>query len=457
MTEDINPRQQRALNFFAAGKNLLDFATASALVYYLAFVALVPAVLVGVIVFAGKLCGMLFSDFACSIFDKLSRKNTVYNILSPVLTLIFGAALFFPVGVYGKVSKGFDALTVVYPLVTLVLWQIVFEFSCARCETCDASHRHIGHIWRSAGAVLALFAIPVGLIRDNTYGFLTGTAVLILAGSVLFAVSLPLIKYPSCVEKTNLSISLKTLFKTTAAKKLTISILIGALYPLLWLAAMPVLTYRYASGNVAVALIYLGVFGGAYFTGTLISAATFGSLEKKYELKKLYTDARIITGISLALVFVMYFAFNDVTKALCVTLTALCILAAGAAKAVSDLSVGALCEIMDENLARPFGKVKKAINVFSVAVSALILGIALQIMGFTGMKTAEINAFLSAGGNFLRAIEYASFIRGLFIVALIIPALSSLLAIIPVLGYSLDEEIKKGENLHNDEKENLHA
>lgn len=290
--------------------------------------------------------------------------------------------------------------------------------------------------------------------QGERIGFLISSAIFAILGSALFqVVGLGTReKIAPSEEKYSLIDNFKIMWRNKPFRKIMISGIVGSPKMLLMLAAMPLITYYFASKSPVMALLYMIILGGALFAGNLGVMAFVPKLNEKYSKKNLYLWGNAI-GIPPYLgVFFMYLI--DPTNLVAwywIIIAAILFFFAGISTGLTlVVQTYMIADCVDyeehERNVRPDGVFfsgQTFIAKITMGIATLLSGLIYEIYGFTDANVNKVNAYVSAGQQPRLVPEFAPYMKALFIMVSIPPAIGCLLSILPMINYPLTDKKSK--------------
>lgn len=466
------------------GQNILYNIIGACLAYYLQFTILVPAMTVSLIMTFARVWDAFNDPIMGTIVDRTRTKFgkcRPYLMAVPVPILIITVLCFTSFGFYGEGSAAMDRGIVAWAAITYVLWGMTYTIGdiplwgvTALMTESDKDRNKLLSLARIFGGIgggitlLAMqpIALGIGAALTNTpiangnpaigekYGFLIAAAIFAIVGAGTFQLCGFFVKerIPASSKKYTLKDNFKIMLGNKPFRQVLVSGILGSPKMLLALAAMPIVTYYFASKSPILALVYMVLLGGGMFIGQFVAMAFTPKLLTKFTKKKLYNYGNLIGVIPFLSIFVAYLtAPNSLTHPLAILVCFLLFLLAGGSMGLTTvLQSLMIADAVDyeeyKNGTRPdavFFSGQTFIAKLTTGIATIISGIAYTVVNFSDSKVAELNAFIEAGGIPREASPYSSFMMILFFLVSVPPAIGCLLAIIPTWNYSLDDDEHK--------------
>jgi Na+/melibiose symporter-like transporter len=286
-------------------------------------------------------------------------------------------------------------------------------------------------------------------------GFIVAAIIFGIIGSGLFQLVGIFVRerIPASKEAHTLKENFALMWTNKPFRQILLSGLLGSPKALLGLAAMPLVSYYYASKDPLTALLYMVLLGGGMFIGQFAAMAFAPALITRFAKKDIYNYGNLLGVIPFILLFVMYIsAPTGLTQPIYLALCFVMFAFGGAANGVTTvLQSFMIADAVDyeeyHNGIRPDGVFfagQTFIVKLTTGIATILSGIAYSIVGFSDAKVGELNEFIAAGGIPRLEDKYAPYMMVLFFLVSIPPAIGGLLSVIPTWKYALsDEEHKK--------------
>jgi len=476
-----------------AGQNILYNVVGASLAYYLQFTILIPAIAVSVITAAARVWDAVNDPMMGTIVDKTRSKIgkcRPYLLAVPAPVFITTVMCFLNFGFFDpskEMFEGANALIVIWAAVAYILWGMTYTvgdiplWSLPSLMTESKDDRGkllaLARIFGGIGGGIALLgAQPLALMlgkklvpfaakitdfgansavtreaAGERLGFVLTALIFGVLGCGLFQLvgifSRERIK-PS-KEKYSLGKNFSLMWTNKPFRQILLSGLMGSPKFLLGLAAMPLVTYYYASKDSGMALIYIVLLGGGMFIGQFAAMGTAPKVANKYGKKHVYNYSNLAGAIPFAAIFVMYqIAPMSLTRPVFIAISFVLFILGGAANGfTSVMSTLMISDAVDyeeyHNGTRPDGVFfsgQSFLTKLNTGIATLLSGLAYSAVGFSDAKVAELNAFIAAGNIPREAPQYQKFMMILFFIVSIPPAIGSILSVIPTWHYCLDDK-----------------
>ncbi len=287
--------------------------------------------------------------------------------------------------------------------------------------------------------------------QGERWGFLLAAVIFSVIGGALFQLCGPSIKErvaPS-EEKHSLKENFQLMWKNKPFRQILLSGILGSPKQLLSLAAMPLITYYFASKDAFMALVYMALLGGGMFVGMFVAMALCPKLLTKFSKKDLYNYSNLISVIPFLLI---YFAYLIDPRGLIawywIAIFFVLFLFAGAATGITGvLQSYMIADCIDyeeyHNGIRPDGAFfagQTFIAKLTAGIATILSGIFYAIYGFSDAAVDKVNNYISAGLIPREINEFDPYMRVLFVIVSIPPAIGCILSVIPTWKYCLDDK-----------------
>lgn len=287
--------------------------------------------------------------------------------------------------------------------------------------------------------------------QGERWGFLIAAVIFSVVGCALFQLTGPGIKEriaPS-EEKHSLKENFKLMWSNKPFRQILISGVLGSPKNLLSLAAMPLITYYFASKNALMALVYMALLGGGMFAGMFIAMALCPKLLTKFTKKDIYNYGNLAGVIPFVAIFVAYLIDpRGLANWYWVAIFFIFFLIAGASNGVTSvLQSYMIADCVDyeeyHNGIRPDGVFfsgQTFIAKMQAGIATVLSGVFYAIWGFSDAAVEKVNDYISAGLIPRDIPEFDPYMEVLFLIISIPPAIGCILSVIPTWKYCLDDK-----------------
>lgn len=465
------------------GQNIIYNVISAALAYYLQFTLLIPAIIVSVIMTGARVWDAFNDPMMGSIVDKTRTKwgkCRPYLLFVPIPVFLVTMFCFFN-GFFDPsmgMFEGKNAIVIIWAAVSYIMWGMTYTIgdiplwgiTALMTQNPDDRNKLLSYarIFGGIGGGITLLAIqPLSLkigemmaermgspAQGERVGFILGALIFSLVGTALFQLAGLFTK--ERITASNESYTLKQNFKIAIKNKpfrqIMLSGLLGSPKQLLALAAMPLVTYYYASKNPTMAVVYMALLGGGVFIGQFVSMALVPKLLTKFSKKNLYNYSNLLSVIPYVSIFIMYLiAPQNLVDPKYLVISFFLFTAGGATMGITlVLQSLMIADSVDyeeyTNGIRPdavFFSGQSFITKLTTGIATIISGIAYAAVGFSDANIEKLNAFIADGGVPRVEAEYSSYMLVLFFLVSIPPAIGCLLSVIPTWRYVLDDKEHK--------------
>ena len=287
--------------------------------------------------------------------------------------------------------------------------------------------------------------------QGEKWGFLIAAVVFAIVGTVLFQLTGPGIKErvaPS-EEKHSLKENFKLMWTNKPFRQILISGVLGSPKNLLSLAAMPLITYYFASKDAFLALVYMALLGGGMFAGMFVAMAICPKLLTKFSKKDIYNYGNLAGIVPFLAIFFAYLIDpTGLASWYWVAIFFILFLVAGASQGVTSvLQSYMIADCVDyeeyHNGIRPDGVFfsgQTFIAKMQAGIATVLSGAFYAIWGFSDAAVDKVNNYISAGLIPREIPEFAPYMEVLFVIVSIPPAIGCILSVIPTWKYCLDDK-----------------
>ena len=290
--------------------------------------------------------------------------------------------------------------------------------------------------------------------QGERIGFLISSIIFTVIGAALFQfVGLGTReKIAPSEKKYSLIDNFKIMWRNKPFRKIMISGVLGSPKMLLMLASMPLITYYFASKSPVMALVYMVLLGGTLFGGNLGVMAFVPKLNEKISKKNLHIWGNII-GIPpyLAVYFIYLIDPRNLVAWYWLIVSAVLFFFAGISMGITTVvQTYMIADCVDyeeyENNVRPDGVFfsgQTFIAKITTGIATLLSGLIYSAYGFSDANVDKVNAYVSAGQQPRLIPEFDPYMRALFVMVSIPPAIGCLLSILPMINYPLTDKKSK--------------
>jgi len=473
-----------------AGQNILYNIIGASLAYYLQFTILIPAIAVSTIMAIARVWDAFNDPMMGTIVDKTRTKIgkcRPYLLAVPGPILIITILCFVNFGFFDpsmRMFEGNNALIVIWAAVTYVLWGMTYTvgdiplWSITALMSEDDKDRakllSLARIAAGIGGGAALLTIqPIALALGEKFthlfqatdtvsaaaagermGFIVTAVIFGVIGSGLFQLVgiFTRERIPASKESHTLKENFALMWTNKPFRQILLSGLLGSPKALLGLAAMPLVSYYYASKDPKMAIIYMVLLGGGMFIGQFAAMAFAPNLIKRFAKKDIYNYGNLLGTIPFVLLFLMYlYSPQGLTEPIYLVLCFVMFAFGGAANGVTTvLQSYMIADAVDyeeyHNGIRPDGVFfsgQTFIVKLTTGIATILSGVAYSIVGFSDKAVGELNDFIAAGGIPRLEPKYANYMMVLFFLVSIPPAIGGVLSVIPTWKYALSDEEHK--------------
>jgi len=470
-----------------AGQNVIYSIIGATLAYYLQFTILVPAIAVGVIMTIARVWDAFLDPMMGTIVDKTRTKwgkCRPFLLFVPVPILILTVLCYTNFGFFDNslgMFHGKNALIIIWAAASYIIWGTIYSagdvplWGITALMTEDQKDRakllSLARIAGGIGAGITVIAIqPIALQLGKNFthffkatakvssaaagermGFIAAVAIFGVLGTIAFQMAgvFARERIPASKETHSLKENFKLMWTNKPFRQILLSGILGSPKQLLTLAAMPLITYYYASKDPTLALAYMALMGGGIFLGQFVAMGFVPRLLKRVSKKNAYNYSNLLSTIPFVGVFVLYLiGRTNLTHPVYLILSILMFAFGGAAGGITTvLQSLMIADAVDyeeyHNGIRPDGVFfagQTFIAKLTTGIATILSAIAYAAVGFSGDKVKQLNDFIAAGGIPRDNPKYEPYIMLLFFLVSIPPAVGCLLSVIPTWHYSLEDD-----------------
>jgi len=483
MAQLMTYRKKELVSFLVsmAGQNALITIINVSLAYFLQFTILIPALVVSIVMTIARFWDA-FNDLLMGTFvDRTNSprgKCIPYLRWVPIPIALLTIACFTSLGIFG--DGGFkDFAIVAFAAFAYLAWDTFYTIGDiplwslpARMTESEHDRNRMISYARVTGAIGSIgamfifqpasFAIGerisaianVSPAEGERWGFFTVAVLFSIIGGLMFLIVGHTAKERIAVtpEKTSFKKNMLIMWNNRPYRQIIISGILSSPRNLLMVVIMPLISYYYASKDPLSAILYLVLLGGVTFIGQFGAMLVAPRLVKNISKKRLYNTSNLISVPPFLMLFMLYLIFpQSMTEPALLAVTSFILLFVGISLGLSIVLITMMIpDTMDleehQTGHRPDGAFMSGLTFFGKlqgGIAAIISGIAYTIVGFSDQRVAEVNDFITAGGIPRLESQYQPFMTVLFFLMTIVPAIGSILAVIPTWRYALDDKDHK--------------
>lgn len=446
-----------------SGQNILYALVSSCFAYYLQFTILVPAFWLGIILSTAKIFDAIKDPFIGAYINKSKWSLAKYLWRLPIPTAII-TVLCFAMKIYSDSNSTFqNATIIIYGFTIFILWEVVFSFGdipmisypnvlCK--EEIDRTNllslRPVGAMVCSICCLIVqplAFAVSGalgGTQKDERNAFFIIVLVFSVGGFVLYQLTVSKERLRHS-EKVNADTKqqFKYIITNPLLKKIIISGLLSSMSALQGVILPALVTFYFSSKNSGLTFLYTFLLGTGSFVGLMISTFLVPILSRKLGNVKSYVLCNLVSALPNILIFVLFLG-NKTTMNTFWNFALMFIFSLISGSFLS-LSSNIRTLLIDDavELEEKLSGTKPTALFFSFqtatvkiqnGVSSLISSIGYMLIGFTSAETAKLNEYIANGFVARESNEYTALFTMMFFMFGVLPAISSLLAVVPFIN-----------------------
>lgn len=446
-----------------SGQNILYALVSSCFAYYLQFTILVPAFWLGIILSTAKIFDAIKDPFIGAYINKSKWSLAKYLWRLPIPTAII-TVLCFAMKIYSDSNSTFqNATIIIYGFTIFILWEVVFSlgdipmisYPNVLCkEEIDRTNllslRPVGAMVCSICCLIVqplAFAVSGalgGTQKDERNAFFIIVLVFSVGGFVLYQLTVSKERLRHS-EKVNADTKqqFKYIITNPLLKKIIISGLLSSMSALQGVILPALVTFYFSSKNSGLTFLYTFLLGTGSFVGLMISTFLVPILSRKLGNVKSYVLCNLVSALPNILIFVLFLG-NKTTMNTFWNFALMFIFSLISGSFLS-LSSNIRTLLIDDavELEEKLSGTKPTALFFSFqtatikiqnGVSSLISSIGYMLIGFTSAETAKLNEYIANGFVARESNEYTALFTMMFFMFGVLPAISSLLAVVPFIN-----------------------
>ncbi len=450
-----------------SGQNILYALISSGFAYYLQFTILIPAFWLGIILSFGKIFDAVKDPFIGFYISKSKWSAEKFLKILPVPTAAL-TVLCFASKIYSFENSGFQNLFIIfYSFLIFIIWETVFSFSDIPMVSYPnligktEEERKVLFSLRNVGAMVCslscLIVQPLafglsdalgGSAKDEQKAFFLVALFFSAFGGLLFysTVSKEKLKSPSKKEGSEKALY-KYIFTNPLLKKVIISGVLASMNSLPGVILPALVTYYFSGKNSGLTFLYTFLLGTGNFAGMIVSTFLVPVISKKLGNIKAYIICNLGGVFPNLLIFLLFLKNKSgMTDLPNFILMFLLLVLSGVFSAFSSNIRTFLIDDATE-LEYKISGVKPTALFFSFVtaiikinggISSLVSSLGYTLIGFTSSETARLNSYISEGFIPRESSEYTPLFTMLFFMFTVLPAVSSVLAVLPFIKKGCD-------------------
>ncbi len=444
-----------------SGQNIIYNVIAVGLALYYTEALYVPPAIVAVLMLVARLWDA-FNDFIMGALVDRTRsrwgKCRPYLMIVPLLIMLSTIGAFSATINYNQNPVA----TVVFIYITYILWGMIYTMGdiplwgitalMTESEKDRTKLLSLARVYGAIGSAIPLlsFVAVVGFFKntgvtfifptEGAYGYFMATLVFSVLGCALFQLVGFNVreKITPTYKVTNIFTNFMLLKKNKPFIQIMISGVLGSAKLMLASCSSYLILWYYANGNESETLFYFAVIGGGFFVGTLVSMYFTPNLLKIFSKKDLYNWSHLLSVIPFVIVFFLFYFQLDT-----IWLISLFIIFAGALQGFPTvLQVSMIADSVDylewKTGEKADGLCFAGLTFLAKLQAAVAYYGALMALSFVGYNSESMQNFVADGG--IARLGYPEVMMALFAIITILPAIGSVLAVIPTWRYCLTEK-----------------
>ena len=445
-----------------SGQNILYALVSSCFAYYLQFTILIPAFWLGMILSSAKILDAVKDPFIGAFINKSKWSLANYLWYLPLPTAVI-TVLCFTMKIYSDGNSTLqNATIIIYGFVVFFLWEIIFSFGdipmisypnvlCReeRERTKLLSLRPVGAMVCSICCLIVqplAFAVSGalgGTQTDERNSFFIIALIFSIVGYIFYqlTVSKEQLKYTE-KKSSNEKQQYRYILTNPLLRKIIISGLLSSMSSLQGVVLPALVAFYFSSKNSGLTFIYTFLLGTGSFVGLMLSTFLVPILSRKLGNEKAYVICNLVSILPNIMIFILYLG-NKTTMNTLGNFAVMFILSLvsgsfmSLASNIRTLLINDAVELEYKLSGKKptalFFSFQTAIIKIQSGVSSLISSAGYMVIGFTSSETAKLNEYIARGFVARESTEYTDLFTMLFFLFGVLPAISSLLAVIPFI------------------------
>ncbi len=443
------------------GQNIIYNVIGVGLALYYTEALYVPPATVALLMLIARLWDACNDFIMGAIVDRTRSKLgkcRPYLLIAPLLIMVITIAAFSAPFNYHQNPT----LTVVFIYVTYILWGMIYTMGdiplwgiTALMTESEKDRTKLLSLARIAGSVgsaipLLTYVTLVGVFKNTgvtsifpnagAYGYFMATLIFAVIGSAMFQLLGFNVteKIVPTYKEANFFKNLALLKQNKPFKQIMLSGILSSTKMMIASCSSYLILWYYANGKEADTMFYFAVIGGGYFIGTLAAMYFTPALLNRFSKKDLYNWSHLLSAIPFVTTFALYMFRMDT-----ILLVSIMIFFAGALQGFPIvLQVSMIADSVDylewKTGEKADGLCFAGLTFLAKLQAAVAYYGALVLLSFVGYNSELMQNYVAAGG--IASEGFPEVMIALFSIITILPALGSLLAVIPMWKYSLSEK-----------------
>lgn len=445
-----------------SGQNILYALVSSCFAYYLQFTILIPAFWLGMILSSAKILDAVKDPFIGAFINKSKWPLANYIWYLPLPTAVITVLCFF-MRIYSDSNSTLtNSMIIIYGFVIFFFWEIIFSFGdipmisypnvlCReeRERTKLLSLRPVGAMVCSICCLIVqplAFAVSGalgGTQTDERNSFFIIALIFSIVGYIFYqlTVSKEQLKYTE-KKSSNEKQQYRYILTNHLLRKIFISGLFSSMSALQGVVLPALVAFYFSSKNSGLTFLYTFLLGTGSFVGLMLSTFLVPILSRKLGNEKAYVICNLVSILPNIMIFILYLG-NKTTMNTLGNFAVMFILSLVSGSFLSlasnirtlliDDAVELEYKLSGKKPTALFFSFQTAIIKIQSGVSSLISSAGYMVIGFTSSETAKLNEYIASGFVARESTEYTDLFTMLFFLFGVLPAISSLLAVIPFI------------------------
>lgn len=426
MMEKVPKKEKLSFALAGLGQNMIyNFSSAYIIIFYTDFLKLLPTA-VGTLMLVARLWDAINDPIMGSIVDKTSTrfgKLRPYLLAVPIPMIVFTILTFVAV----DLSYG---MRLFYAYTTYIIWGMIYTVSdvpywgLSAVMSNDPKERlniiSLARIFSNIGLAIAIVVPPIIIAAFDgaQLGYTVGAIIMSVIGGTLFFLAFFNTKERVISTSTNQSMikNLTLIKQNKPLLTLQISRVLGSMR--MGLAAAGTYFAKYNLNDE----LYFSLLGGILIVSMIGAITITPLLSKRFSKKQLYQYSLLLGVIAHVSMFLLGYDNLVILFGL--------LFFAGVSMGINDVIMYSMVtdsiDYLQKQTSFRLEGVSFSFHTFTTklqtAIAAFVIGVVLQQFGFVeNVSQSDSSLF------------------GIFILLSLLPAISSLLSMIPMFAYSLDE------------------
>lgn len=474
----INKRDKTAYLLGMCGQNMVYAVISTGLSYYFQSVIFLPAMAISIISLISKIIEFAIDPvmgYCIDITHTKFGKGRPYLMFTPVPIGVLAVLLFlnYQYSCVNSLSK--NIFIILWAGIGTILFGIVYSagdvalWSYPSLMVKDSDDRNkllsdARAVSSLSGSFIVLIVLQLSQLAGNHFsaefsnhskGLQLGTILvccsIIITGTVLFQQTGIFVKEKQQYNSQRISLneSFRIMHRCEPFRYIMQSGMLRSPYMLVNIVQNVLFVYYFGNNGQTPYVIYMGISGGASLIANLVASMITPKLAGKYKKSSLMIFGNYAGAVFYMLIFILYLAApTKIAEPVYFFIFSLIMFwlsfFVGIVFSVQSYMIGDAVEYEEKKSGYRadgiFFSGQSMLVKISYGISSVISGAAYTISGFGGDNIRKINDALYNGASFRFDSEFSKYRITIFVLISVIPAIGTVLSVLPMKKYKLYEK-----------------